>query len=374
MAQLASAACKTRRQRFLGSLTESRLDAALITDVRDIYYFTGTLLPSDLPAALLLEQDGRTCCIAPAEIDVTGVDSYAPYEWQHRGTRHPDPTSRMLREFNAALKRMEWQRVGVQMASLPHYMHLSLTDVRNANIFPIDESLAALQRRKDSDEIGVIRASIAVNLAAYEAVGDAIRTGANELDVLSAGRHGAMLAAGEKVFHDGDYQCGSYNGPARNRSIEREELYIVDAWTYYHGYWCDMSRTFVVGAPPTDVQQRLFDHIHWVLDEAAMLLRPGADGAELYRAMDEMIREFPPLAEGGLIHHGGHAIGLRIHEMPDVNLKRGGPLEAGNIVCLEPGGYFPAASFGVRLENMFLVTSAGGENLCPGRIRLRQCD
>jgi Xaa-Pro aminopeptidase len=373
MAQLTSAGCKTRRQRFLKILAESRLNAALITDVRDIYYFTGTLLPSDLPAALLLEQDGKVHCIAPTEMEVTGTDHCLPYEWQYRGTRHPDPTLRMLHEFNAAVKTKGWRRVGMQSASLPQYMHRSLTEVTAAELLPIDESLAALQRRKDADELEVIRASIAANLAAYDAVGQAIHSGANELDILAAGRRGAMLQAGEKLFHDGDYQCGAYNGPARNRTIKRGELYIVDAWTCYRGYWCDMSRTFVVGAPATEIQQSLFDHIHWVLHEAAQLLRPGTDGAIVYRAMDEMIRQFPRLADRGLIHHGGHAIGLRIHEMPDVNLDRGGQLEAGNIVCLEPGGYFPDACFGVRLENMFLVTSDGGENLCPGDIKLRQC-
>lgn len=245
MVQLSLSACKTRQQRFLKSLAESRVDAALITDVRDIFYFTGKLLPNDLPAMLILESDGTASCVAPADQEVAGVDRYIPYEWQHRGTHHPDPPPRMLNEFNATVDQSKWQRVGVQMASLPLDMLQSLS---SASLHRIDYSLAEMQRRKDPDEIEVIRASIDINMAAYEAVAEAIRTGANELDILSAGRAGAMRAAREKVFHDGDYQCGSYNGPARDRSIEQGELYIVDAWTHYHGYWCDMSRTFVVGA------------------------------------------------------------------------------------------------------------------------------
>jgi Xaa-Pro dipeptidase len=362
-----------RRERFQERLAESQIDVALITDVRDIYYLTGILLPSDLPAALLLEQDGETECIGPAEFEIAVVDRYAPYEWQHRGTRHPDPTARMLQEFKSAVKPNGWTSIGIQWASLPSCVHRLLEEVTEAELLPSDESLSELQRRKDPDELEVIRASIAANLAAYDAVGEAIHTGANELDILAAGRCGAMLQAGEKLFHDGDYQCGAYNGAARNREIERGELYIVDAWTCYRGYWCDMSRTFAVGAPPTEIQQSLFDHIHWVLDETGKLLRPDTDGTDVYRAMDEMIRQHPRLADNGLIHHGGHAVGLRIHEMPDINLDRGGRLEAGNIICLEPGGYFSEARFGVRLENMFLVTSAGGENLCPGEIKLRQC-
>jgi Xaa-Pro aminopeptidase len=195
----------------------------------------------------------------------------------------------------------------------------------------------------------------------------------SELEVLSAGRRGADFAAGEKVFHDGDYQSGMYNGPARGRAIERGELYIVDAWTCYRGYWSDMSRTFVVGAPPSDVQQALFDHIRWVQTQVPTLLRAGVDGTDIYRALDEMIRQHPPLADAGLIHHGGHAIGLRSHEMPDINLARGGKLEAGNVICVEPGGYFAEARYGVRLENMYLITDSGCEDLCPGDLTLDRC-
>jgi Xaa-Pro dipeptidase len=230
-----------------------------------------------------------------------------------------------------------------------------------------------MQKRKDVDEIDVIRASIRANLGAYEAARKAIGPGVSELDVLAAGYRGAMEAAGEKVFHDGDYQCGQYNGAARNRRIEVGELYIIDAWTCYRGYWSDMSRTFMVGQPPTDVQGELYEHIRHVQQEVPKLLKPGVDGREVYRALDEMIREHPRLADEGLIHHGGHAIGLRIHEMPDVNLERGGTLEAGNVVCIEPGGYFAEARFGVRLENMYLVTEDGCEDLCPGEVELHIC-
>jgi Xaa-Pro aminopeptidase len=373
MAQLVSAGCCARRDRFRQLVAEANLDAALIVDVRDIYYFTGTLLPADLPAALIIERDGRATVVGPDEFAVADIDAHRPYEWHHRGTKHPDPVARLIRELDWPRRCASWQRIGIQAAGLVHELYEAIAGVASTKRQPIDDDLATMQRRKDADELDVIRASVAANMAAYDAVAAAIAPGLTELAVLSAGRQGATLQAGEKLFHDGDYQCGGYNGPARNRAIERGELYIVDAWTCFRGYWCDMARTYVVGAPPTDVQQMLFDHIGWVLREAGKLLRPGTDGTDVYRAMDDMVRQHPALKERGLIHHGGHAIGLRIHEMPDINLARGGQLEAGQVICLEPGGYFSAARFGVRLENMFLVTPAGGENLCPGTIELRPC-
>jgi Xaa-Pro aminopeptidase len=373
MAQLSWTACATRRHRLLNLLAQERLDSAVITDSRDIYYFTGTLIPIDLPAALVVDADEHLLLIGPAEHDAGPVDRHLTYEWNYRGTRHPDPSAQMASTLAAAWQPSRLQRIGVQRLSLLETVAQILEHASSGDLVGLDTPLAAMQRRKDPDEVELIRESISANFGAYAAVEEAIRPGATELDILSAGRRGATRAAGEKVFHDGDYQCGTYNGPARDRAIEAGELYIVDAWTCYRGYWSDMSRTFIVGRSPTDVQFALFEHIRWVQTEVSKLLRPGIDGMDVYRSMDETIRQFPLLAETGLIHHGGHAIGLRAHEMPDINLARGGPLEQANVICIEPGGYFAEARYGVRLENMYLITESGCENLCPGDIQLVRC-
>jgi Xaa-Pro aminopeptidase len=373
MSQSSWTACDVRRQRLLDLLAQERLDSVVITDARDIYYFMGTLIPIDLPAALVVGGDGHLLFVGPAEHDVGPIDRYLSYEWNYRGTRHPDPVAQMFSTLATAWKPSRPQRIGVQRWSLLEHVARMLEQSSSGEFVALDAQLAVMQRRKDPDEVELIRESIRANFGAYAAVEEAIWPGATELDVLSAGRRGAARVAGEKVFHDGDYQCGAYNGPARDRAIDAGELYIVDAWTCHRGYWSDMSRTFIVGRSPTDVQFALFEHVRWVQTEVCKLLRPGIDGMVVYRLMDEMIRQYPPLADIGLIHHGGHAIGLRAHELPDVNLARGGMLETANIICIEPGGYCAEARYGVRLENMYLITETGCENLCPGEMQLVQC-
>src|SRR5438132_1331736 len=199
---------RTRQRRFRQRLDALRLDAAALTDHRDVYYLTGRLFPDRLPIFLLLETEGDSWLVAPREMEGGCVAECLTYEWNELGTNHFDP----LRRTNAVVAQ-----------------------------------------------------------------------------------------------------------PARDRAIERGELYIIDAWTCCCGYWSDLSRVFLVGDRPTDLQQSLFDHIASVQRHAGKLLRPGLDTRELWRAMDQMIREHPALADSGLIHHGGHAIGLRIHEEPDVN-------------------------------------------------------
>jgi Xaa-Pro aminopeptidase len=64
-----------------------------------------------------------------------------------------------------------------------------------------------------------------------------------------------------------------------------------------------------------------------------------------------------------LIHHGGHGVGLRVHEGPDLNRDRGGTFEVGNVFTCEPGAYSPELRGGVRVENLFHLTQSGVEVL-----------
>ena len=373
MTKLTPEHCAARRHRLLAEMQSKRLDAAVITDVRDIYYFTGCLLPADLPAVWTLRSDGRHALVGPEHHLAAGVEHRVTYAWNLQGTRHTSPLAHMVEAAREGWQGVGIKRAGCQRQSILDEVRSALADESGCEFEGLDESIAVMQRVKDPDEIEVIRASIQANLGAYDAARQAICPGVTELEVLAAGIQGATVTVGEKVFHDGDYQCGVLNGPARNRPCQLGELYIIDAWTCFRGYWADMSRTFIVGCEPTDVQRALYDHLRWVHGEVENLLRPGVDGKEVFTALDEMIRQHPPLAENGLVHHGGHGTGIRSQEMPDINRDRGGRFETGNVICVEPGGYHDEARYGVRLENVYLITDDGCEDLCPGEVELLRC-
>ena len=372
--------CRTRQDRLRRRLSEAKIDAVAIVHPLEIYYFTGVLFPEQFPAqpALLwIEAGGDSWMVAHSDAGEPLVDACYTYECSIGGTINPYMRTQLGELIVERLQARGTRagRVGYQREFMPKLLSDQID--RGLGTEPewvdMDEGLHGMQEVKDDDEIALIRKAIEVDLAAYTAAQKVIEPGVNELEVLGAAQQAAHLAAGEKVFHDGDYQCGQLGGFARNRRIEEGELYIIDAWAIYRGYWSDLCRTFAVGEP-TELQESVYNHLRAFHDQIGDHLQPGKDSRDCAKAMDAYIREHPALRESGLGHHGGHTIGLRAHQMPDVNATRGGIFQVGNVVSIEPGSYIPEACAGVRLENMYLITESGPENLSvyPMEIRLQK--
>ncbi|MDP6775563.1 MAG: Xaa-Pro peptidase family protein [Candidatus Latescibacteria bacterium] len=361
--------CEVRQRRLRDRLAAEGIDAIVLTDQRDIYYLTGILLCSDpaftFPAFYILETDGGSWLASHSDEGEALVDDWIVYEWHKLYTLNPDP----LRQLDAVVsQRLRDQptasRIGWQEEALPKCLADTLARTVDPSTWvPVDDLLAELQKRKEPDEVALLKRAIDADLAAYTAAQEAIAPGVNELEVLAAGQRAAMHSAGEVIHHGGDYQCGEFGGPARDRKIEAGELYIIDAHSTYRGYWADLCRTFVVEGEATEIQLSAYEHLTRILEDVPELVRPGGNATELWRTVDARIREHPAFADTGLIHHAGHGVGLRPHEAPDLNRDREGVFEVGDVFSCEPGAYCEELRAGIRLENTFLITESGVENL-----------
>ena len=364
---LTQAGCQIRQSRFRALLEARAVDAALITDPREIYYLTGLLTPDVLPdpAALIMRADGHAFLISNALDTEAWVDDRVAYVPHIGGTRNPDRQRQIAALVGQRCAGERFARVGWQQEGGDHLLVTAFADATHPDAWaPLDDDIADMERTKDADEIECIRLSIACTMAAYDAAQMTIAPRVSELVVLSAGQRSANLRAGEGVLHSGDYRAGEIGGPARARQIEADDLYIIDAWSHVRGYWSDLSRTFAV-TEATPLQREVYSHIADILIEVEGQLGPGLAGTDLWAWVDERIREHPHLREAGLGHHAGHGVGLRAHEGPDLNRERGPELRVGDVVSVEPGSYVPDLRPGFRLENMFLITESGCELLSP---------
>ncbi|MBL8875044.1 MAG: aminopeptidase P family protein [Phycisphaerae bacterium] len=347
---------RSRRSRLIDRLAEARLDAAVLTDPREIAYFTASTLRSPAPACLLIRRTGETLLVCGESEHEHNADEIVQYGWHDGGTIPTDLTPRMLAEA-ATRFRLDTGRIGVQFESISAQVCRGLG---LSTFQPIDAVLFDLERTKDALDLLRINDAIQANLAALAAAERAIVPGATELEVFAAACRGAMLRAGKKVVHDGDYRCGAPGGSCRNRPIASGEIYTIDAWTQHNGYWSDLARAFAVGSASNE-QRELVEHVRGAHERVLPLLKPGATGGELWQALDGALREHASVAATGLVHHGGHGVGLRLHEAPDINPKVNVPLRAGDVICIEPGAYTPFAN--IRIEETYLITANGARCL-----------
>lgn len=361
--------CRDRQNRLRHELNAEGIDAVVLTDHLEIYYLTGVLLcgfPAfHFPAFLYFETDGGSWLAAHTEEGKALVDDRIIYEWHIMSTMNPDPVRQLDKAVSSKLSRGKpVARIGWQEEGLDRLLAETVEARLSPDTWaPVDDLLAGLHKRKDTDELALLRKSVEVDLAAYTRAQQVIEPGANELDVLAEAQQAAMRAAGEVVYHGGDYRAGVIGGTARDREIEAGELYIIDAQSTYRGYWSDLARTFAVGGKPTDLQMSVYEHLAAILRDVPGLVRPGESATGLWETIDARIREHPHLADSGLIHHGGHGVGLRAHEAPDINRDRDAVFEVGDVFSCEPGAYSDDLCAGIRLENTFVITPEGVETL-----------
>jgi Xaa-Pro aminopeptidase len=141
-----------------------------------------------------------------------------------------------------------------------------------------------------------------------------------------------------------------------NRRIAPGELFLIDSGGQYEDGTTDITRTIVVGTPTADMRRNFTLVLKGHIAIARAVFPDGTTGAQL----DPLARQF--LWRDGLdFDHGtGHGVGsyLSVHEGPARISKLGAaPLKRGMILSNEPG-YYRAGAYGIRIENLVLVTEA----------------
>ncbi|MCI0561606.1 MAG: Xaa-Pro peptidase family protein, partial [Nitrososphaera sp.] len=128
------------------------------------------------------------------------------------------------------------------------------------------------------------------------------------------------------------------------------------------GYFADMTRTYVKGEP-SQVIAKLYSAVQRAQEASVESVRAGVIGREAYEASANIFRELGyDVGDKGFVHDIGHGLGLDVHEerFADPIIKT--TLQAGNVITIEPGLYYPEIG-GVRIEDVVHVTESGYENL-----------
>ena len=258
------------------------------------------------------------------------------------------------------------ERVGFESSALSYAAWQGLDEAARAagaELVPCEGVVEDLRAVKDEDEIALIRAGGEMCDQIYAWLAEEGLAGREEREVAWAiERHARELGAEGASFAPivasgaNGAQPHAVPGPLE---IERSTLVVLDLGALVGGYCSDCTRTFATG-PSEPEMMDVYETVLRAQEAALALVAPGQDCQEVHETARRVIDEG---GYGEFFNHGtGHGVGIDMHEEPRFRNGMGGTLAQGNVVTVEPGVYLPGR-FGVRIEDLVLVTEDGHEVL-----------
>jgi Xaa-Pro aminopeptidase len=230
-------------------------------------------------------------------------------------------------------------------------------------LVPTSGLVARLREIKDEDEIGRMRRAAALGCSLLERLLEHVKAGVMEAEVAARLAFDARMAGAEGMSFEtivtGGERSALPHGRASGAKLPKRGFVTLDFGVLLEGYCSDMTRTVHLGKARGHER----DVYHSVLEAqmaAVAAVGPGVRCGDVDEAARSVLRK-AKLAKA-FSHSTGHGVGLEIHEGPRLAAKQEQLLEPGMVITIEPGVYL-AGQFGIRIEDMVLVTADGAEVL-----------
>lgn len=245
-----------------------------------------------------------------------------------------------------------------------HYVQFDCTD-------RLADKLGIMRMIKSAQELRAICEAQKIADRAFARVISSVTKGMSEKQVaamlnyclLDEGSEGVpfpvMAAAGEN-------SANAHISPT-DRKLCRGDFLLLDFGAVYEGYCCDISRTLAVGTV-TEEMEEVYNAVTSAQSDALRSMSAGRGSM-----LADSVARSTLGAWGGLdkyFTHGlGHGVGLEVHEAPFISQNSRSVLRTGMIVTVEPGVYIKGR-FGVRIEDMVLITEQGAHTLSSATKKL----
>jgi len=262
----------------------------------------------------------------------------------------------------------ELRRRGVARVAIEPQLRYIFADglareLGDANVVSGRDVVVALRGQKDAHELALLR-------RANELTKLAIRTTAEHVEPgMDGPAVGALLdRAHERLGMQHPWHLALVgpdaalpHGGLGGRELAPGDVLLTDTGATLHGYCSDITRTWVVGAPPSSEVTRIWNIVRDAQRRAFDAMRPGVE----CRAIDRAARDVIDAAGFGpdyasFTHRLGHGIGLRGHEAPYFDGGSRVVLQPGMTFSDEPGIYLPG-KLGVRIEDIIAITADGAD-------------
>lgn len=361
---------------------EGRPGPSRFRQQNEFYYLTGWNEPG--AAALLLpERDGedyREIFFLP--------ERDAPSEvWRGARVDHGSKQASRLSGFEDVRSREDFEKVltkelqsyatayGVTSLPADSYADFSqvnlserLNEAAGLPVQDLRETIERMRLIKSAGEVALIEKAVTCSAEAHIAAMRNVRAAKREFHIQAKMTEALLTCGCERHAYAPIVAAGANNVvlhyTENDAAVAAGDLALLDVGGEYSFYAADLTRTLPVSGRFSERQREVYDLV-WKAQKAVIAaVKPGmtltGTGPNSLTQIARNVFEEEQRGLSRKFTHGvGHHIGLAVHDSGDM-LE---PLRAGMVITVEPGLYLPDEGFGVRIEDMVLVTENGGRLL-----------
>jgi Xaa-Pro dipeptidase len=349
-----------RQEKARRYMREASIDAIFLSGGSSLYYYTGAQWGiSERLFGMILPAKGEPAYISPAFEKGRALEQIKFGKDVRTWEEHESP-------YQLAAAILKDRGITTGTLGVEETVDFRFADgvakaAPTVKVVSADPVTARCRRIKSKNELELIRIANQITLKAYDAALSTLREGMThvELGANIAAAHQKLGSSGGALVLFGEWSA-SPHGTVVPQKLREGEIVLVDGGCSVEGYKSDITRTTVLGKP-TDRQLKVWEIEHRAQKAALKAARPGVACEDVDAAARKVIVDagFGPDYKY-FTHRVGHGIGLDGHEWTYLVRGNKTKLEAGMTFSDEPGIYIPG-EFGVRLEDIMVITENGAE-------------
>lgn len=331
------------------SIKAKRLDAFLVTNLKNLRYLTGFTGSS----GYALVTQGRLIFFT----------DFRYKEQAHQEVKNCEIIIEKGKRYSfirKAIKELGIKRLGFEKTI--SYLFFEELNKTSIDLLPIKNLIENFRKIKSQEEIDNIKKAIERAENAYLKVKPFIKKGIKEKEIAlklesQLKEQGCADIPFDIIVASGRNSAMPHAKPT-DKIINEGDLIIIDWGGEFNGYYSDMTRTLLMDGKGLSEKIKIYNIVNEARDLAIKTTKIRIKAKEIDSSAREIIKKEGYSQYFG--HSTGHGVGLDVHELPSISSISNEMIKESMVFTIEPGIYIPGFG-GVRIEDM--VTVKGDEPL-----------
>lgn len=336
-------------------IEEKEADALILFNESNMHYFCG-FSPSE--GVVLILKDGGAYHIVDSRYTET-AENHA----KETGLTVCEPDGSFSDFIAQICKKAEVKNIAFEDSTITLKQYELYKEKTGCNFIGIGDALMRIRNIKEPLEIEYMKKANKIAEKSLEELLNHIQPGKSEKELQAYFDYIMLKNGSDGVSFDTILLTGAHtslpHGVPSDKKIRKGDFVLIDFGATYNGYHSDMTRTFAVVSASEEMKE-MYSLVLRANIAGIKALKPNTACAKVYKAAYDVLEE---QNMGKYFRHSlGHGVGLDIHEGFNASPRSEDVFVPGNITSIEPGIYLPD-KFGIRIEDVCLVTESGNEDI-----------